>query len=558
MHFRRRCRVLLIALFAVTVGPASAQLDPLSEQLRQRVEQLREGRTLEIEGTRLAAVQFIPQFYERRGFQLAWTDRRNVEDLLGLINGTYEHGLDPEDYHASAVRDLVQRPMVAGSAGAAHRVELDLLLTDILVRLSYHLHFGKLDPADLDADWNFGRNLNGNDPVQTLSEAIASDSLKAFVTNKHQGPYFYARLKQALADYRAIAEAGGWPQLPAGPTLHPGDLGERVAALRRRLLVTGDLPDSANQEPQRFDQVLEAGVRSFQERHGLEVDGKVGRSSLKALNVTVEERIGQLRVNLERIRWIYQDLPEDFVLVDIAGFHVSLVRGGEVVWTARAQVGRPFRSTPVFRSTMKYLVFNPTWTVPPTILRKDIIPKLKQNPDYLTAKNMTLLEADGAQVDPKSVDWAKVSGRNFPYTVRQEPGPDNALGRVKFMFPNPHFVYLHDTPSKSLFDRAQRSFSSGCIRVERPLELAELLLNDPKKWDRQSIQELLDGARTQSVVLDQPLPVLLFYWTAEVADDGRVHFREDIYGRDQRVLKALDASPQFTVPDGMPKWYRQG
>jgi murein L,D-transpeptidase YcbB/YkuD len=171
--------------------------------------------------------------------------------------------------------------------------------------------------------------------------------------------------------------------------------------------------------------------------------------------------------------------------------------------------------------------------------------------------NMTLLGPGGERVDPSDVDWAKVSARSFAYTVRQEPGPDNALGRVKFMFPNPHFVFLHDTPSKSLFDRAQRTFSSGCIRVERPLELAELLLDDPLKGSPEEIHKLLDSGKTHSVVLENPLPVLLFYWTAEVADDGRVYFREDIYGRDQQVLKALDAPPQFTGPGGIPEWYRQ-
>ena len=558
MVFFWRWSVVMITLAEVLAGPAMASLDLTGEQLRQRVEQLREGRPLEVAGTRLVAVQCIPRFYERRGFQLAWSDPRNVAELIALVKQTYEHGLNPKDYQLEELEGLLQGGPATGFAEPARRAERDLLLTDILIRLLYHAHFGKVNPADLDADWNFGRSLHGEDPVEKVEQALSSGSLKDFLADEMRAPYFYVRLRAALAEYRALAASGGWPRVSGGPTLHPGDTGERVAELRRRLEVTGDQPHSESDSPQYFDSQLEAGVRAFQERHGLEVDGKVGRRTSKALNVTVEQRIEQLRVNLERIRWVYHNLPQDFLLVDIAGFHVNLVRGGEVSWSAKAQVGKPFRSTPVFRATMTYLVFNPTWTVPPTILRKDVIPKLKREPGHLETMNMSLLDGAGERVDPRSVDWAKVSARRFPYTVRQEPGPENALGRVKFMFPNSHFVFLHDTPSKSLFDRAQRTFSSGCIRVERPLELAELLLDDPVKWHQEAIRQVLDSGKTRSVVLEKPLPVLLFYWTAEVADDGRVYFREDIYGRDQQVLKALDAPPQFTGPGGLPEWYRDG
>jgi murein L,D-transpeptidase YcbB/YkuD len=307
-------------------------------------------------------------------------------------------------------------------------------------------------------------------------------------------------------------------------------------------------------EPKLFDESVEAGVQAFQTRHALEPDGLVGPNTLAALNAPVEARLDQIRVNMERIRWVYQDLPSDFVLTDIAGFHVYLVRGGEIVWDARAQVGQPFRKTPVFRDTMNHLVFNPTWTVPPTILRKDILPKVKQDPNYLRRRNISVLDRNGKLVDIDSIDWASLTPGRFPYTLRQEPGPDNALGRVKFMFPNAFMVYLHDTPSKTLFGRTQRAFSSGCIRVERPFELAELLLNDQKKWNQATIQQVLETQQTRTVMLEDPLPVLLLYWTAEMDDAGRIHFREDIYGRDERILKALDGEFVFKAPSNVPDW----
>jgi murein L,D-transpeptidase YcbB/YkuD len=219
------------------------------------------------------------------------------------------------------------------------------------------------------------------------------------------------------------------------------------------------------------------------------------------------------------------------------------------VWQARAQVGQPYRDTPVFRDSMRYLEFNPTWTVPPTILREDILPKIKRDPGYLAERNMQVLERSGRPVDVNTIDWPSVSARNFPYMLRQGPGPDNALGRVKFMFPNAHAIYIHDTPSKRLFTRSERTFSSGCIRVERPFELAELVLDDPVRWDQQGIQQVLDSGRTQRVNLKEPLPVLILYWTAEADANGRVHFRKDVYGRDERVLEALNGEFRFVAPD---------
>jgi murein L,D-transpeptidase YcbB/YkuD len=276
----------------------------------------------------------------------------------------------------------------------------------------------------------------------------------------------------------------------------------------------------------------------------------VGPRTLDALNQPVSARIRQIRVNMERARWVQRDLPDDFLLVDIAGFRASLVRGGEEVWHSRAQVGRPYRETPLFRADLTYLELNPTWTVPPTVLEEDILPATRRDPDYLSARNIRVLDRRGASLDPGAIDWSTVRARSFPYLLRQDPGPNNALGRVKFMFPNPHSVYLHDTPSKSLFERSQRAFSSGCIRIEDPLTLAELVLDDPQ-WDRARITREIGTGRTRTLSLARPLPVLLLYWTAEVGDDGRVYFREDLYQRDAKLLQALNAPAREPAPNSM-------
>ncbi len=538
--------------------PQEVRQEQTQEIMRQQMEQLRAGQELEIEGTSIAAVQLIPELYERRDFRLAWTRRDNIEELLRLIRGSYAEGLDPDDYHYDELMGLSQKLNAQGKLDSRSKVALDILLTDSLVRLGYHINFGKVNPKNLDSNWNFKRELEpGRDPVDIVQAAIASDSLEKFIADEipEQIPYYH-KLKEALAHYRKIKDAGGWPGVPNGPTLKPGMKDSRVESLRRRLEVTGDLKVSGPRQLDSYDEALEKAVIRFQGRHGLDADGLVGKNTFDALNAPVDARIDQIRANLERARWVFKDIGSDYIIVDIAGFQVYLVRNGETVWNARAQVGKPFRETPVFRSTMKYLVFNPTWTVPPTILAEDILPQVKRDPDYLRRKNIDVINRKGKVINPKSINWSKYKARGFPYQLRQGPGPSNALGRVKFMFPNQHLVYLHDTPSRSLFDRTERTFSSGCIRTEDPLTLAELLLADKSKWNQESIQKVIDSKQTRTVRLTKPLSVMLLYWTVDVDDQGIVNFKKDVYGRDNRIIAALHGDFNFSAPGGMPAWYQ--
>jgi murein L,D-transpeptidase YcbB/YkuD len=236
---------------------------------------------------------------------------------------------------------------------------------------------------------------------------------------------------------------------------------------------------------------------------------------------------------------LHEDL-DTFVFVNIPGFKVYYVRDEKLAWTRRAQVGKLFRQTPVFRADMTYLEFNPTWTVPPTILAKDILPAVRKDPGYLKKRNIRVIDSKGKVVNPKSINWSKYTGKNFPYQLRQDPGPGNALGQVKFMFPNKHLVYLHDTPSKNLFDRESRAFSSGCVRIENPFEFAQLLLG--KEWNAKRIDGIIKSKKTTTVKLAKPVPVILFYLTALPAFDGRFHFRNDVYSRDEAVLEDLNAA----------------
>jgi murein L,D-transpeptidase YcbB/YkuD len=539
-------------LAAVILGvalalPASSSADEIQETLRSRIDTIHETGALSIGQEQVAGTRLMATIYERRNFRPAWTRQEMIEELMTAIAGATAHGLDPADYHFEALESRLDLA-AKGMKGTTSQVDLDLLLTDAFARLAFTLHFGKLNPEDLDPKWNLSREFAADGSgLDRFQESLRTGRITSFL--EAAAPQFteYGQLMKALAEHRAITEAGGWPPVPEGPVLKPGDRSPRVAALRARLAVT-DLLEVAPEDPELYDTAIEEAVKRFQDRHRLDIDGKVGPKTVEALNVPVQDRIDQFRCSLERIRWIFRDVPDDFVVADIAGFRLHLYKSREQVWTTRIQVGKPYHATPIFKDKMTYLVLNPTWTVPPGILRKETLPAIRRNPNYLKEKNMSVIRSDGSVVDPSTVDF---HGK-FPYGIRQEPGPNNALGRVKFIFPNPYFVYFHDTPSKSLFGRSARAFSHGCIRTQDPLHLAELLLAG-QGWDRARIDKVIDSGKMTTVTLEDPITVFLLYWTAQVRPDGTVEFREDIYNRDQRIINGLNAPIAFTRPGNVPK-----
>ncbi len=531
---------------AAIAAPASGQPEEraVAAALRHDVELLNATGSLDVQGVVLGREDILAQFYARRDFEPAWNDAARVRELLALLAASPEHGLDPADFFLDQLKSL------AGTTGdAAQRAGLDLLRTEALVRYGYQRRFGKVNPAELEPAWNFERGFaDGADPVNVLAEAIASPSLTTYLEERVPGGPWYTYLKAALARYRSIAAAGGWPAVAEGAVLHAGDRDSRVAALRERLRLEGDLAtgDPAPLDADVFDEALAAAVRIFQGRHALAADGSVGRQTLDALNLPVAARVDQLRMSLERVRWLAGGAPETYVVVNVAGFRVGYVRDRRLLWNSRVVVGRAARQTPIFRGSMTYVELNPTWTVPPTILREDILPKIKQDPGYLRRENISVIDAGGRVVDPLSVNW-KAYSRSVPYTLRQGPGPENSLGRIKLMFPNPHSVYLHDTPAKALFERSERTFSSGCIRVEDPLALAQLVLDDPA-WTRATLESAIAKGKTRRISLNQPVPVLLVYLTAVAGPDGKTQFFGDVYKRDASLLRALNGPVRLVLP----------
>lgn len=547
MNSSIRCVTLLCFILLANlsnVGRAHEE-HPSQEFIRQSIEHLRQFDELHFGDESIAATRLVSQLYERRNFQPAWNDEKTVDDLLRSIEASESDGLTPEDYHQAVL--LRSREMPDSDPKLV--ADMDLLLTDALIRLAYHIIFGKVDPERLDSNWNMARDIRNSDPVEAIQQAIDSRTLFEIMEDYKPKHRFYTTLKAGLAKYRSLRRAGGWPTVPAGPTLKKGMSGERMLALQNRLVVTDSLSANSSSASQIFDEQMELAVKRFQQLHGLTADGAVGPNTLEALNVPVGVRIDQIRINLERARWVLRDIPESFVIANIADFKALYIRDSEIVWEARIQVGKPYRKTPVFKAEIKYLVFNPTWTVPPTILEKDILPKARKDLTYLSARNIQVIDRSGKVVDASQLDWSKYTAKTFPYMLRQQPGPRNALGRVKFIFPNKHFVFMHDTASKALFEREVRTFSSGCIRLDRPFELAELLLNDEIKWNAAEMAKLIQSGKTRTVYLQEPLPVLLFYWTTPIARNGSIRFVKDVYERDPAILAELDGRFKLRVRD---------
>ncbi|NII05710.1 L,D-transpeptidase family protein [Luteibacter anthropi] len=528
---------------SVALPQPPATDDPVAQAIFARIQRMEPGNGNAQARQSAAMAKAVSDFYAQRHYVAAWTDENNISQLLAGLASTDGDGLLPEDYHLTALKTAFADPDWR-HASPDKRADLEIEATGAYITALVQLARGKVDPERLDPVWNFDPTaIDAQQGMAILESSIDERSVdQVFDMARPQNP-LYAKLRDALAQLRASATNGGWPGVPEGPTLKPGMKDPRVEALRARLVAGGYL-DATLAHGSLYDSPLTDAVKRFQADQYLDADGSVGADTLASLNVPVQARIDQVRVNLERARWLLHSLQGTFVVVDVAGYKISFYRDGQPVWKSRVQVGKPYRSTPIFRSQITYVTFNPTWTVPPTILKNDMLPKIRNNPGYLAANRIRVLDSSGNTLSPASVNWASPRG----ITLRQDAGPGNSLGQVVIRFPNSFAVYLHDTPHQEMFSRAKRDTSSGCIRVEHPLDLVQLLFNDDQKWNRDAIDQRIATGKTQNVTLPTAVPVLLAYWTVDIGDDGKLAYKPDVYQRDPALLKALDKPQPLQAP----------
>lgn len=497
-------------------------------------------------------------FYRARDFRPVWTGDDGLEErgdsLIGALRRSSEEGLDPAAYHVEGVEGLIERIRASaadGDAVAAELGTLDALLTESFLRLATDLSRGRMDPEAGGVAWNIER---GPMPDAAVLESLLGDqSVEAVLDSVRPAVPHYVRLQEALGRYRTAVEAGGWPEISEGEAPEVGQRDGRVRLLRQRLALEADpveerlvRQDSAA-DADVYTERLAQAVERFQERHGLAPDGVLGGSTLEALNVPAEARVGDIQLNLDRWRWLPRELGERYILVNVAGFELVVMEENRPALTMNVVVGKTAWQTPIFQDTMEHLVFNPYWNVPASIEQEEILPAVRNDPGYLARNDFEVVTRSGERVDPAALA-STPPGEASPYLVRQRPGPGNALGRVKFMFPNDNNIYLHDTPARNLFSQRSRAFSHGCIRVEQPVELARYLLEHATDRPASDVESLMGGEQERWVNLDQPVPVYILYFTAWADEGGSVHFHEDIYGRDVEVEDELRAKLAPPVP----------
>lgn len=496
------------------------------------------------------SIQRLQSFYQTVNYMPVWQDVAQRQQLTGLLQDLRFDGLEPAQYQLQHIAALAQ------PAAYEQHICDELLVSHGYLQALQHLSDGVLDPNVVEPYWYEAavQQPTQSSIVQTAVAGLQNLS-QVFELLRPQSSTYQA-LREILKNSDVLRQTD-WGAVPTeGRSLRVGMLDVRVPRLQERLQMEGystakvaQPAESINLErlaldgpiridPLLYTEELARAVKVFQQDHYLESDGVVGPATLRELNISPEQRLQQVRVNLERLRWLDKHFESTMLIVDIAGARLLFFRDGNIVWRTRTQVGTVRRQTPLLKSRITHLTINPTWTVPPTILREDKLPAIRRDQSYLTRNNMSVLDYQGNVLNPSSINWNAPSG----IMLRQGPGPSNALGLVAIRFANPFTVYLHDTPSQYLFGRATRTVSSGCVRVEDAQKLVEHLLFDASPAERERIEAIQASGKTRNVDLPKPVPVLLAYWTVEVDIDNRLRFRSDSYGYDARVANALQAA----------------
>lgn len=497
--------------------------------------------TADDEGARLW--KLTRQFYGRRQFAPAWIEgakpRPQMDALIDAIKAAHQEGLDPELYNAA----LLDTRYREGSKGFLSQKgfdpvqagQMDAWMTYLYMKYASDLADGLSDLARADPTWKI--KPEKFDPLIELERALSENRVAESLGNLTPKDRQYQALRKVLSEYRELQKKGGWPSVPSQMKVKPGQANAAVTAVARRLSTSGDYkgrvpPDG---EKTAYSNELREAVTRFQSRHGLQDDGVLSAAVAAEMNVPLDRRIRQLELNLERWRWLPRELGERHILVNIPEYRLEVWEGDRVPLSMRVVVGKEDTQTPIFNDEMTHIVFSPYWNVPPSIAEGETLPSVMKDPGFLARTNMEVVDANGTVIDPASIDLDNPTG----YRFRQRPGNANSLGLVKFMFPNQYNVYLHDTPADSLFARASRSFSHGCVRIEQPQALAEYLLRDQSEWTSASIQAAMHAQEERHVKLREPVPVYLGYFTARVSADGVMQFRKDVYEIDGRLTARL-------------------
>lgn len=537
---------LLFIIYACKPGEKKdKRKEEVQAEMQAQINRLKSATYFKDNAIRTYLKEELEAFYTNRNYKMAWMTSDKIlpqsDSLLQAISMATAEGLEPENYEFQEIQNLRNEIFSAKKSkrdtlNLRKLVQLDFKMTASYLTYASHLLGGRIDPAKLDTLWiTYSRK---KDLSAHLEEAIRQNRIYTSLQELSPIVSQYKQMQRQLAHYQQIAQAGGWPSIAQVKNVTKGASGEAVQTLWKRLGVIGDLDTTKVRTPV-FDDNMEQAVKRFQQRHGIKPDGKLNSETVAWLNKPVKEITQLLELNLERIRWSPDSLGDTYFLVNVPEYALKVFANGKKEQEMRVIVGKDYASTPVFSDTLEYIVFSPDWTVPTSIAKNEILPILQRNPDYLINQNMAVYEtwneSDTTALDPYATDWLQFTPETFNYRIVQKPGPQNPLGKVKFMLPNNLFIYLHDTPNHNLFKREERDLSHGCIRLEKPVDLAMYLLN----WNQEQVIEKLDQPEPIVQNLPKKWPVQIVYRTAWVDEKGILNFRDDIYGHDKKQLNAI-------------------
>jgi murein L,D-transpeptidase YcbB/YkuD len=483
------------------------------------------------------SLNLTEQFYQQRNYQAVWLKHNNIvpeaNTVINILNNSYQDGLNPQDYHLIQLQQLQQslaKPDLDAKQHSQLLIDFDLTLTDAYLLYTRHLAMGKINPLQAYPTWNVMRN-NFN-PINFLNNALIQQSIISSLTKLTPNLAQYTKLKQELAKYQELQQDGGWESIPNGPTLQLGQTNQRINLLQQRLAKTEDYTiDDDN--PDNFTPQLADTVKHYQQLHGLKVTGNVDKLTLESLNQPVEQIIKQISINLDRLRWLPQQWESQYILVNIPSYSLQIINNGTTELTMPVIVGSGGdNKTCIVNSQVTNIELNPYWGIPRRIATQEYLAKIQDDPDYLSKHAIKVYDIrTNSQVSPSSIDWDQVKPNSFPYQLRQDPGVKNALGKLKFIFPNQCGIYLHDTSNRTLFGNNNRSLSHGCVRVGKPHDLAEYLLSGMQNWNNDKLDQAINTGKHRQIKLSTPFPIHIIYQTIWVDESG-THFAKDIYKLD--------------------------
>ena len=546
----RAAAILLFSLFLIGCSKSPKPSDPAALEIRRLLASESGVTKLAHVADSLFSPDLLRLFYEKRDFDPVWSDgsgmRSSVDSLKVVVRLADREGFEPREYHIDAIDVLVGQMQSPGQEDVlAVRAELDVLLSEAFMLYACHMTEGKVDRDSLRSRHSLGREKQRY--AELLEATATSQNVGQTLRSLAPAHSWYRGLRELLGLFRSQIKSGMWSHVPSDSTIKPGETGKPIFALRSRLLALGDLLPRSGSAHDVYDSTLVDAVRIFQKRHGYEPTGVADSATIAALNVPPQKRADQVKATMERWRWMPHTLGRKHAIINIPDFMLSVVEGERVVLTMKVVLGLPNWQTPVFSSALEQVLFNSPWMAPEDIVEKELINYMKADSNYLPSNNMSLWRKSGdslVRIDPRAINWPEMTPEKIDFFLRQEGGPQNIMGQVKFLIPNKYNVYLHDTPYREDFPKNVRMFSHGCIRLEKPFDFAEYVLQQFPEWSRARIDTAIARRTEHSMRLRSTMPVHIVYSTVWKASDGSIQFRDDCYGLDRRLSEVMHRTPR--------------